>query len=182
MARIYTKHQLTPVIATLRLRGISAVDGRTALGRAVKAWRRSQEAHLGAKLTPPVVSILDHAEVTKLLVASIDAFLVADPSHVVNRKRRTLTPIALQRQGLVESHRRDMLALGLDHAAALGETEGEIIAAVRRDLRARRKARPPRDGIRNLAQDGRAASETTVTPSPTEPAPPDGTAPPTRAA
>lgn len=150
MGRIYTKHALSPLIASVKPRGISAVDGRTALGKAVKAWRQDQERHLGGRLTAPVVSILDHAETTKLLLASIDAFLLGDPSHLVSQKKRTLTPIALQRQALVESHRRDIVAIGLERPqAAMGEAEHQIIRAVRADLRRARRPRKPtaRNGI-----------------------------------
>lgn len=164
MARSYVQHGLTPVIKALRAHGMTVIDRRTKLGRAMATGRSELEQHLGPRLSAPMASLLDHAEVTKLMLSSVDAFLVAggkDRSHVFNKERRTLTAIAIQRQALVETHRRDMLPLGLDvqmHA----DDEQQIVREVQRDLRKKRNGarRKRRDGIPTLPAGETSAAET----------------------
>ena len=51
---------------------------------------------------------------TKLLLDSIDAWLLSQPS-LVNARRRTLLPVVVQRQQLADALARYMNMLGLKH-------------------------------------------------------------------
>ena len=98
--------------------GIRAIDRRTLLGRALSQWRGQLVGDLGG---PEAISvhqetILDLAVRTKLMVDSIDAWLLTQPS-LVNHRKRALLPVVLQRQQLADSLARYMTTLGLERKA-----------------------------------------------------------------
>jgi len=60
--------------------------------------------------------LIDLAVKTKLLLDSIDAWLVKQPS-LVNHRKRALLPVMLQRQQLADALARYMTQLGLERKA-----------------------------------------------------------------
>jgi hypothetical protein len=87
-------------------------------GQALRDWRDGIISDLGG---PDAVSaqeraIVELATKTYLMVESIDRFLLEQPS-LVNKSRRQLFPVVLQRQQLADSLARYMTMLGLKRRA-----------------------------------------------------------------
>jgi len=117
-ARTYSKHGLTRLKAAVKDLGGRVIDRRTALGKALAQWRAELLQDLGG---PEAVStqelvVVDLAVKTKLLLDSVDAWLLTQPS-LVNARKRTLLPVVLQRQQLADSLARYMAQLGLKRRA-----------------------------------------------------------------
>ena len=116
--RTYSKHGLTRLKAAVRGLGGRVIDRRTALGKALAQWRAELLQDLGG---PEAVStqelvVVDLAVKTKLLLDSVDAWLLTQPS-LVNARKRSLLPVVLQRQQLADSLARYMAQLGLKRRA-----------------------------------------------------------------
>lgn len=118
-ARGRQRHGLTTLkraISALGSRPIDrAIDARTSLGRALAAWRRDLIADLGG---PEVVStqqagVVELAVRTRLMLDSADAFILSMPS-LVNKRRRVLFPVVLQRQSLARDLAHFLAQLGLE--------------------------------------------------------------------
>lgn len=97
----------------LRLLDRAAVDGRTGVGRALSAWRADLVADLGGDPSTAQLAVIDLAVKTKLLLDSIDAWLLTQPS-LVNKRRRTLLPVVRERQSLADALARYLGQLGLE--------------------------------------------------------------------
>ena len=109
--------------------GSRAIDQRTTLGKALAQWRKELIEDLGG---PEAVStqkqaIIDLAVRTKLLLDSIDAWLLKQPS-LVNARRRAVLPVVLQRQHLAESLARSLTQLGLERRTKTIAAEGRAPA------------------------------------------------------
>ena len=62
------------------------------------------------------LSMIDVAMRTKLMLDSVDAWLLAQPS-LINKRKRTLLPVVRERTQLADSLARHLLALGLERRA-----------------------------------------------------------------
>jgi hypothetical protein len=96
--------------------GARALPSRsTALGRALHEWRASLIADLGGEvaISTQQLALVDMAVRTKLLVDSVDAYVLAMPSPV-NRQRRCLHPVVRERQSLVAQLQTLLCNLGLE--------------------------------------------------------------------
>lgn len=113
--RYYTKHGLTTLKKAVRVLGGRAIDRRTALGRALEDWRHSIIQDLGGvdQTSTQQRQVIDLAVKTKLILDSIDAYLVKQPS-LVNHRKRIVLPVVLQRQQLADALARYMTTLGLE--------------------------------------------------------------------
>lgn len=136
--RYYTKHGLTTLKKAVRVLGGRAIDRRTSLGRALEDWRHSLLNDLGGidNTSTQQRQLIDLAVKTKLLLDSIDAWMVKQPS-LVNHRKRALLAVVLQRQQLADALARYMTQLGLekktktipilsDYLATKKETAGQL--------------------------------------------------------
>ena len=98
--RTYSRHGLVTLKATLRALGPRVVDRRTHMGRALAAWRADLARDLGDDITTAQAALIDLAVRSKLLLDSIDAWLLAQPS-VINVRKRALLPVVMERAALV---------------------------------------------------------------------------------
>lgn len=107
-------HGLTTLKRALQALGSRAIDRRTTLGRALARWRADLLRDLGgvAAVSTQELAVVDLAVKTKLLVDSIDVWLLVQPS-LVNARKRALLPVVLQRQQLADALARYMTQLGL---------------------------------------------------------------------
>ena len=99
----YQKHGVHTLKKAVRTLGARALPPRsTALGRALHEWRESLISDLGGEdaVSTQQLALVDMAVRTKLLVDSVDAYVLAMPSPV-NRQRRCLHPVVRERQALV---------------------------------------------------------------------------------
>ena len=109
------RHGLTRLKAAVRGLGSRVIDRRTTLGKALAEWRQQLIQDLGG---PDAVStqaraIVDLAVRTKLLLDSVDAWLLTQPS-LINKRARALLPVVRERQRLADSLARYLTLLGLE--------------------------------------------------------------------
>ena len=104
--------------STLRQLGPRAIDRRTSLGRHLAAWRTDLIADLGGvgTLSTQQRALVDVIVRQKLLLESVDAWLLTQPS-LVNGQKRALLPVVRERQGLADSLARYLAQLGLERWA-----------------------------------------------------------------
>src|SRR5438094_5375769 len=109
-------YALRTAVLTLGSRALPAKS--TALGRALHEWRESLLADLGGvdAVSTQRLALVDLAVRTKLLVDSVDAYVLAMPSPV-NRQRRCLHPVVRERQALVGQLQSLLRDLGLERRA-----------------------------------------------------------------
>jgi hypothetical protein len=89
MARPYQQHGLHALKRRLKVAGLAGIDGRSQAARALLAWRREMEEDMGgpAAISAQVRAVIDLAATSKLLLDSLDRYLLECDS-LVNRKRR----------------------------------------------------------------------------------------------
>jgi hypothetical protein len=119
--RSYQKHGLGTVKRKLRARearGRGVLDGRTRLGKALAVWRADLLDDLGGAeaISAQQLALVDLAVRTKLLADSVDAYVLSMPSPV-NKKRRQLFAVVVQRQALIGQLQSLLRDLGLDRRA-----------------------------------------------------------------
>jgi hypothetical protein len=103
---------------TLRQLGPRTIDRRTSLGKHLAAWRADLVADLGgeAALSTQQRALVDVIVRQKLLLESVDSWLLVQPA-LVNSRKRTLLPVVRERQGLADSLARYLAQLGLERRA-----------------------------------------------------------------
>jgi hypothetical protein len=112
----YQRHGVHTLQKAVRTLGSRALPSKsTALGRALHEWRAALVADLGGEdaVSTQQLALVELAVRTKLLVDSVDAYVLAMPSPV-NRQRRCLHPVVRERQSLVNQLQSILRDLGLD--------------------------------------------------------------------
>lgn len=114
-----TKHGLSTLKRAARELGGRTLDGRTSVGRALADWKARLIDDLGGSsaISTQQEAIIDLAVKSKLLLDSIDAWLLKQPS-LVNARKRALLPVVKDRIQLADALARYLYALGLQHRAA----------------------------------------------------------------
>ena len=102
-------HGLTTMKRAVAKLGARAVDGRTAVGKALDRWRNA------------------------LIQDSINAWLVTQPS-LVDKRRRALLPVVRERQQLADALARHLGQLGLERVVRQ-KSFYEIIDEIKSDVR-----------------------------------------------
>jgi hypothetical protein len=112
--RTYSKHGLTVLRRAVKGLGGRVIDRRTSLGKALAQWRAELINDLGGPgaVSTQEVAVVDLAVRTKLLLDSIDAWLLTQRS-LINVRQRALLPAILQRQQLADGLARYLIQLGL---------------------------------------------------------------------
>jgi len=88
----------------------------TAVGRELRAWRAALVSDLGGDPSTGQLALLDLAVRTRLMLESIDAYLLGLPS-LVDKRHRRLWAVVKERQGLADALARYLAALGLERRA-----------------------------------------------------------------
>lgn len=111
----HTTHGLTLAKRALKEHGTRALDRRTSLSKALDRWRDDLIADLGGpqQVSTQQAAIIALAVRTKLLLESVDNWLLQQP-RLVDSRKRALLPAVVQRQSLADSLARYMTALGLE--------------------------------------------------------------------
>jgi hypothetical protein len=109
------RHGLTRLKAAVRGLGSRVIDRRTTLGKALAEWRQELIRDLGGPdaVSTQAQAIVDLAVRTKLLLDSVDAWLLTQPS-LINKRARALLPVVRERQQLADSLARYLTMLGLE--------------------------------------------------------------------
>jgi hypothetical protein len=116
--RRYSKSGFYALKSTLRQLGPRTIDRRTSLGKHLAAWRADLVTDLGGEeaLSTQQRALVDVIVRQKLLLESVDAWLLVQPT-LVNSRKRTLLPVVRERQGLADSLARYLVQLGLERRA-----------------------------------------------------------------
>ncbi len=112
--RYAEKHGLHTMKQAVTALGSRSIDGRSSLSYALKKWRRELIEDSGGadNISTQQSALVDLAVKSKLLLDSIDAWLLTQPS-LVNARKRSLLPVVLQRQTLADGLARYLAMLGL---------------------------------------------------------------------
>jgi hypothetical protein len=110
-------------------RGLEAIDGRSALGRALREYRADLVRDLGgeANLSAAELHLVDLAVRDRLFLDSLDAALADRP--LLNRKRGSVAPALEARFRMADSATRRLVALGLKRVKRR-QTIQEIMAEI----------------------------------------------------
>jgi hypothetical protein len=132
-----TKHGLSGLIAKVSVKGLGALDRRSAGYRALVAWRTELERDLGGpeRLSAQQKTLVELACRNRLLLDSIDGWLMRQDG-VVNKRSRSALPILATRMQLHDSLVRVLGQLGLSRAEKPIESVAEYIAKFDRDKQA----------------------------------------------
>jgi len=116
--RPYRKTGLYTARAALKRYGLRALDRRTRAARALLAWRQEIAADLGGadNLSAQQRAVLEEAVKLKLMLDSVDAWILAQPS-LIDRRKRALLPVVKERQSLADALVRYLTTLGLERRA-----------------------------------------------------------------
>jgi hypothetical protein len=122
---LYTLKTAVPALGSRALPSL-----RTALGRELREWRGALIADLGGEdsISTQQRALVDLAVRSKLLVDSVDAYVLAMASPV-NKSRRILHPVIVQRTALVAQLQGLLKDLGLERRAKPVPDLGDYLAA-----------------------------------------------------
>jgi hypothetical protein len=114
-----SKSRLPLLKQAIRELGSRAIDHRTAVGKALTRWRTDLVNDLGGPeaLSVQEAALVELAVKTKLMLDSVDAWLLKQPS-LVNARKRALLPVVRERIQLADALARYLYALGLQRRAA----------------------------------------------------------------
>jgi hypothetical protein len=127
--RSYKRHGFYALRTTLRQLGPRTIDKRTSIGKALAVWRADLVRDLGGH---DALSTQQHALVEllcrqKLLLESIDAWLLVQPS-LVNARKRSLLPVVRERQQVADALAKYLAQLGMARLAKPVEDLGAYLA------------------------------------------------------
>ena len=108
------KYRLFSMKRAVRELGDHSLDGRTSVAKALAEWKAELIDDLGGRqaISTQQTAIIDLAVKTKLLLDSVDAWLLTRPS-IIDKRRRTVLPIVRERQQLADALSRYLQVLGL---------------------------------------------------------------------
>jgi hypothetical protein len=108
------KHGFNALKDAISRVGNRAIDGRYRTGRELKRWKLDLVADLGGtdSVSTAQMAVIDLAVKSKLLLDSIDAWLLTQPT-LINKRAKALFPVVLQRQQVADSLAKYMKELGL---------------------------------------------------------------------
>jgi hypothetical protein len=123
--RSHGYHTLRAAVTQL---GSRSIPGNTRLGYALKKWRSELVEDLGGQdnISTQQSALVDLAVKSKLLLDSIDAWLLSQPG-LINKRKKALFPVVLQRQQLADGLARYLAQLGLERRHKV-KTIGEILS------------------------------------------------------
>jgi hypothetical protein len=101
--------------SAIKVLGKRTIDQRTTLGKALAKWRGDLIEDLGGResVSTQQEALVDLCVKSKLILDSIDAWLLTQPS-LVNARKRALLPAVRERQQLADGLARYLSQLGLE--------------------------------------------------------------------
>lgn len=107
------KHGLTMLKHAVKGLGGRVIDRRTTLGKSLDQWRSELIKDLGGDVSVQQAAIIDLAVRSKLMLDSIDAWILTQDS-LINKKKKTLIPVVKERTQLADSLAKYLSMLGLE--------------------------------------------------------------------
>jgi hypothetical protein len=123
------RHGLATLKAGVSKLGSRAIDGRYRVGHALTQWRRELIADLGGEdnISTQQRTLIELASTSRLLLASIDAWLLTQPSLFTRNK--TLLPVIRERQLIADGLARYLAQLGLERRSRHVDLASRLKAA-----------------------------------------------------
>jgi len=120
-------HGLTNLKKAVKGLGTRVIDKRTAIGKALCKWKQDLVADLGGSVSVQQMTLIELAVKSKLLLDSIDIWLLQQPS-LINRRKKSLLPVVMQRQTLADGLARYLQTLGMEKKSReLGNLESLLM-------------------------------------------------------
>ncbi len=144
---------------------------RTALGRALAQWRAELIADLGGSeaISTQQAVVIDLAAKTKLMLDSVDAWLLQQPS-LINKRSRSVWPVVRERQALADALARYMTALGLERRPKKIPDLQEYLAQKYRGAPDSERGSPPdNNGLPSTSDNAPRAETPTTAPTTSRP-------------
>jgi hypothetical protein len=125
----HQSHGLKVLKRAVQALGSRAVDKRTTVGKALAAWRAELLIDLGGleNVSTAKLALVEEAVLTKFLLSSINAWMLAQKSLVSGRNRGVL-PVVRDRGQLVSTLKGLLEALGLERRSKQVSTLQDIVA------------------------------------------------------
>jgi hypothetical protein len=97
------------------VKGCWKIDKRSIAAQALFRWKKQLMNALGGEMevSPQRAALIDMAVRTRLFIESLDAFLLGQKS-LLNVKEKSVIPVLLQRQTMVDSLTKILKTLGLN--------------------------------------------------------------------
>jgi len=123
------KHGASTLKRAVKELGNRAIDRRTTIGKALAAWRSELLADLGGieAVSTQELALVEEAVKTKLILDSVDAWLLTQPT-LIHKRNRSVLPAVRDRQALVSTLRALLGDLGLKRRAKALPSLGEYLA------------------------------------------------------
>jgi len=123
------KHGLVSLKKAWSQLGNRMLDGRSPAMVAIRKWRIELIADLGGEeaVSTQQLAIVDLCGKQKILLDSIDTWLLSQPS-LINHRKRALLPVVMQRQALADGLSKYLAQLGLERRHKV-KTLTEILSA-----------------------------------------------------
>ena len=119
-------HGITRLKEAVNGLGNKLIDKRTVTGRALAVWRKDLIADLGGDVSTQQLAVIEVAVKNKLLLDSIDTWLLTQPT-LVNKKKKSVLPAVREGVTLADSLPRCLEKLGLERRAKMVSLQ-EILA------------------------------------------------------
>jgi len=104
--------------------GSRTIDGRTAVGKALNAWRQELIEDLGGNPSAQQTSIVDILVRSKLILDSIDAYILTiDP---INHRSRSVLKVVHDRNQMAATFARMLRMLGLERRLPADERQVKL--------------------------------------------------------
>jgi hypothetical protein len=120
------KHGLRMLKRAVRLLSTRALDKRTSTVKALVQWREDLIRDLGGEVSTQQDAIIDVACKTKLILDSVDVWILEQPT-LINKRKKSVIAAAKERQIFADALSRYMGQLGLERRHKV-ETWQDILA------------------------------------------------------
>ena len=116
--RSYSRHGLNVLKARVKVRGLAAIDRRTAAARALIAFRDQLLADKGGPdaVSAAEMALIEQAARLRLYVEHLDAWLM-EQKTLINKRSRSVWPVLRERAALGDALVRVLVQLGLERRA-----------------------------------------------------------------
>ena len=135
--RHYARTGLNALKARVKIRGLHAIDQRTAAAQALLGWRNDLIDALGGEdqITPQHRQIVELVVRTRLYVDTIDSWLLENGETLMagRGRKRTVIPVLTQRTALANSLVQHLATLGLEKRQGKQITLGEYMATMSKE-------------------------------------------------
>lgn len=147
-------HGLTVLKRAVNGLGNRLIDRRTATGKALARWRADLIADLGGDVSTQEETLIDLAVKSKLMLDSIDVWLLTQPS-LINQRKRSLIPVVKERQALADGLAKYLAQLGLKRIAH-EQTLEDVLREAEADQNGHSAAPVAPGSTQGLDKEGRA--------------------------